>query len=366
MSPRNPMSPRSSAVGPYDLDRDGIADWLAAGSERRGNAPSYRVDQLWDGLYVQGGPPENWSNLPKALRQRFAEELPPALTEVRRSTGDGGDTVKWLWALHDGATIETVLMVYDDRATVCVSSQAGCAMACGFCATGQDGFTRHLSVGEIVEQVMVARHVSPRRVSNVVFMGMGEPLANYGPTVATLRRLRDDVGLSARHLTVSTVGMVPAIRRLAAEELPVGLAISVHAATDALRDELVPINRRHNLESLVDAAIDWREQTGRRVSFEWALIDGVNDTPEQLDALIELADQARAHVNFIPLNPTPGWPTKGTPPAGVRFARERLARAGITVTVRDTRGDDIDAACGQLASRTRDESAVAIAAPHRR
>jgi len=137
---------------------------------------------------VQGGPPENWTNLPKALRQRFAEELPPALTEVRRSTGDGGDTVKWLWALHDGATIETVLMVYDDRATVCVSSQAGCAMACGFCATGQDGFTRHLSVGEIVEQVMVARHVSPRRVSNVVFMGMGEPLANYGPTTSGCRR----------------------------------------------------------------------------------------------------------------------------------------------------------------------------------
>ena len=322
------MSSRSTVVGPYDLDRDGLAGWLADGSQLRGGAPSYRVDQLWDGLYVQGGPPEDWTNLPKALRQRFARELPPSLTEVRRSTGDGGDTVKWLWSLHDGATIETVLMVYDDRATVCVSSQAGCAMACGFCATGQDGFTRHLSVGEIVEQVMVARHASPRRLSNVVFMGMGEPLANYGPTVATLRRLRDDVGLSARHLTVSTVGMVPAIRRL--------------------------------------AAIDWRQQTGRRVSFEWALIDGVNDTPEQLDALIDLANHARAHVNFIPLNPTPGWPTKGTPPAGVRFARERLDRAGITVTVRDTRGDDIDAACGQLASRTRGESAVALAAPRRR
>ncbi|MEZ5373363.1 MAG: 23S rRNA (adenine(2503)-C(2))-methyltransferase RlmN [Microthrixaceae bacterium] len=360
------MTGRAAAQpGPYDLDRQGLAEWMADGPNRS-PAPSYRVDQLWEGLYANGGPPEDWTNVPKALRRRFADELPPALVEVRRSTGDGGDTTKWLWRLHDGATIETVLMVYGDRATVCVSSQAGCAMACGFCATGQDGFTRHLTVGEIVEQVIVARRASPRRLSNVVFMGMGEPLANYGPTVESLRRLRDDLGLSARHLTVSTVGMVPAIGRLAAEGLPVSLAISVHAATDDLRDELVPINRRHDLTSLVDAAVDWRERTGRRVSFEWALIDGVNDTPEQLDALISLARRARAHVNFIPLNPTPGWPTTGTSRAGVRSARDRLDRAGITVTVRDTRGDDIDAACGQLASRTRDEGAVEVASPRRR
>ncbi|MCB1029355.1 MAG: radical SAM protein, partial [Microthrixaceae bacterium] len=311
------MTGRAAArPGPYDLDRQGLAEWMADGPNRS-PAPSYRVDQLWEGLYANGGPPEDWTNVPKALRRRFADELPPALVEVRRSTGDGGDTTKWLWRLHDGATIETVLMIYGDRATVCVSSQAGCAMACGFCATGQDGFTRHLTVGEIVEQVIVARRASPRRLSNVVFMGMGEPLANYGPTVESLRRLRDDLGLSARHLTVSTVGMVPAIGRLAAEGLPVSLAISVHAATDDLRDELVPINRRHDLTSLVDAAVDWRERTGRRVSFEWALIDGVNDTPEQLDALISLARRARAHVNFIPLNPTPGWPTTGTSRAGV-------------------------------------------------
>ena len=239
-------------------------------------------------------------------------------------------------------------------------------MACGFCATGQDGFTRHLTAGEIVEQVMVARQASPRRLSNVVFMGMGEPLANYGPTVAAVRRLRDEVGLSARHLTVSTVGMVPAITRLAGEGLPVSLAISVHAATDELRNELVPINRRHNLKSLVDAAVAWRATTGRRVSFEWALIDGVNDTPEQLDALITLARRARAHVNFIPLNPTPGWPTTGTAPAGVRAARDRLDRAGITVTVRDTRGDDIDAACGQLASRSREQAETVATSTHTR
>ena len=357
-------------IGPYDVDRAGIAAWLSGDATAVGRgptkAPSYRVDQVWDGLYTQGTPPEAWTNLPKSLRAGFAETFPSGLTEVRRSVGDGGDTTKWLWSLHDGATIETVLMIYGDRATVCVSSQAGCAMACGFCATGQDGFTRHLTAGEIVEQVMVARQASPRRLSNVVFMGMGEPLANYGPTVAAVRRLRDEVGLSARHLTVSTVGMVPAITRLAGEGLPVSLAISVHAATDELRNELVPINRRHNLKSLVDAAVAWRATTGRRVSFEWALIDGVNDTPEQVDALITLARRARAHVNFIPLNPTPGWPTTGTAPAGVRAARDRLDRAGITVTVRDTRGDDIDAACGQLASRSREQAETVATSTHTR
>ncbi|MEZ5380966.1 MAG: 23S rRNA (adenine(2503)-C(2))-methyltransferase RlmN [Microthrixaceae bacterium] len=347
------MNPPSAVRTRYDLTRRDLAAWLGADGA---GAPSYRVDQLWDGLYIHGGPPQGWTTLPTTLRAEFAEAFPAALSEVRASTGDGGDTTKWLWRLADGATIETVLMVYADRATVCVSSQAGCAMGCGFCATGQDGFARHLSVGEIVEQVVTAQAHSTRRVSNVVFMGMGEPLANYDATVASLRRLHEDVGLSARHLTVSTVGMVPAIGRLAAEGLPVSLAISVHAATDELRDQLVPINRRHNLAALAEAATDWRRRTGRRVSLEWALIDAVNDTPEQLDALVALARRTRAHVNFIPLNPTPGWPTRGTPPAGVRRARRHLETAGVNVTVRDTRGDDIDAACGQLASRQRTES----------
>src|SRR5687768_16017977 len=220
------------------------------------------------------------TTLPKALRARLAEALPPALTVAHESVSEGGDTVKWLWTLADGAQVETVLMLYADRATVCVSSQAGCAMACGFCATGQAGFERHLTAGEIVEQVARAARRSVddgRRLDNVVFMGMGEPLANYDATWAAVERIHDDLGLGARHLTISTVGIVPGIRRLAEERLPVNLAVSLHAADDALRDELVPINRRYPLRDLLAACRDYLAAKNRRVSFEWALIDGTND-----------------------------------------------------------------------------------------
>ena len=293
----------------------------------------------------------------------MAEQAPAALVPVAESVSDDGDTVKWLWALGDGARVETVLMHYDDRSTVCISTQAGCAMACGFCATGQAGFERNLTVGEIVEQVLRAsQRAAPRRVGNVVFMGMGEPLANLDRTWAAVERLHADVGISARHLTISTVGIVPGIRRLAGAGLPVNLAVSLHAADDDQRDELVPINRRYPLADLEAACADWVEATGRRLSFEWACIAGVNDRPADAERLAPLARRLRAHVNLIPLNPTPGYPTVGTSPEGVADFRDRLRDLGVNVTVRRNRGTEIDAACGQL----RADHQVTVAAPTRR
>ena len=326
----------------YDARPADVAEVLAG-------EPAYRTRQAWDGMHRRGLEPEDITELPRVLRGRLAAALPAALEPAAESLADGGETVKWLWRLADGALVETVLMATGNRATACVSSQAGCAMACGFCATGQAGFERNLTEGEIVEQVVRARRrAGGRRLSNVVFMGMGEPLANYDRVVAAVRRLTGDLGLSARGITVSTVGVVPGIRRLAGEGLPVTLAVSLHAANDRLRDELVPLNRRYPLDVLMAACADHHAATGRRLSFEWALMDGTNDRPS--DA-VELADRARplgAHVNLIPLNPTPGWPTPGTPPAGVRAFRARLRALGVNVTVRRTRGTEIDAACGQL------------------
>ena len=253
--------------------------------------------------------------------------LPAALDLAAESVSDDGDTVKWLWTLADGRQVETVLMLYPDRATVCVSSQAGCAMACGFCATGQAGFDRHLDVGEIVEQVVRAARRArdlDRRLSNVVFMGMGEPFANYDRTWAATERIHDDLGLSARHLTISTVGIIPGIRRLAGEDLPVNLAVSLHAANDELRDELVPINRRYPLADLAAACEAYVDAKHRRLSFEWALIDGVNDRPSDAAELAGYARALRAHVNLIPLNPTPGYPVRGSPRARVEEFAERL------------------------------------------
>ncbi len=340
----------------YDLGRDELADLLEG-------EPRYRVDQVWRNLYEGLREPAEMTDVPRALRDALDAVVPPALTRVTERITDGGDTVKELWSLPDGIQVETVLMGYRDRVTVCVSSQAGCAMGCGFCATGQAGFDRHLSVGEIVEQVVrAARRSRPRRVSNVVFMGMGEPLANYDATVGAVRRLNADLGIGARSLTVSTVGIVPGIHRLAGEGLQVGLAVSLHAATDAQRDELVPINRRYPLRQVVEACRHFTDTTGRRVSFEWAMIDGVNDTPADAAALAELALPLRAHVNLIPLNPTPGWPTTGSPPDRQRALRDELAARGVNVTIRRTRGTDIDAACGQL----RAGQGVALAPPARR
>jgi 23S rRNA (adenine2503-C2)-methyltransferase len=348
----------------YQIDRASLGQLLA-------DEPRYRVDQLWDGWYRQLRRTDEISNIPKALATRLEGELPESLTEVDRRSSDTGDTTKLLWRLDDGATIETVLMLYPDRATVCVSTQAGCAMACGFCATGQAGFERHLHVGEIVEQVVRAARIAAdgtpaRRVSNIVFMGMGEPLANYVATWAAVERLHGDVGISARHLTVSTVGIVPGIRKLAAEALPVNLAVSLHAANDALRDELVPINRRYPLDTLARACREYLAVKNRRLSFEWAMIDGVNDRDRDVDELAAFARRLRAHVNLIPLNPTPGYPTVGSPRSRVTAFRDALGAAGANATVRANRGTDIDAACGQLSRLHGDGAAVTMVTKPRR
>jgi len=335
-------------VSRYGVTRDELAELLDG-------EPRYRLDQLWSGLYEQLADPADITNLPKGLRARLDEALPTELTSVTESVSDKGDTVKFLWELDGGSRVETVLMLYPDRATVCVSSQAGCAMACGFCATGQAGFTRHLTVGEIVEQVVRASQrakASGRRVSNIVFMGMGEPMANLDPVWAAVERIHGDLGLSARHITISTVGLIPGIKRLADLPLPVNLAVSLHAANDELRDELAPINRRYPIDDLIDACADYLSVKNRRVSFEWAMIDGVNDRQSDADELAALCRRLRpsAHVNLIPLNPTPGYPTRGTPLKRVYEFRDRLDDRGANATVRQNRGTDIDAACGQLAA----------------
>lgn len=317
--------------------------------------PAYRGTQLWDGLWKARSPLEALTNLSKSLRERLATALPLALDAVEVTSADRGLTRKWLWEAAGGTQVETVLMRYPDRATVCVSSQAGCAMGCTFCATGQAGFERHLDAGEIVEQVVRASHESPQRVGNVVFMGMGEPLANLDAVWTAIERLHDALGISARHLTVSTVGVVPGMRALSQRPLPVTLAVSLHAPDDALRNELVPLNRRYPIADVLEAARDHALTRGRRVTFEYACIHDVNDHPHQARAL---AGRLRgfpggAHVNLIPLNATGGFVGR---PSGreriVAFA-EVLRASGVTVTIRRNRGTEIDAACGQLRARVR-------------
>jgi len=332
--------------------------------------PAFRADQLarqYFGRFV--GDPAAMTDLPAAVREQVAGALlPPLLTEVRSVATDEGTTRKTLWRLHDGALVESVLMRYPARAgskeriTVCISSQAGCGMACPFCATGQGGLTRNLSTAEIVDQVRAAAQVAasgelgggPGRLSNVVFMGMGEPLANYGRVVATLRRLTDPApngfGLSRRSITVSTVGLVPAIGRLADEDLDVTLAVSLHAPDDELRDTLVPVNTRWKVAEVLEAADAYAARTGRRYSIEYAMIRGVNDHPWRADLLGDLLAPRLAHVNLIPLNPTPGSPWDASPKAVEREFVRRLEAHDVPVTVRDTRGREIDGACGQLAA----------------
>jgi len=319
--------------------------------------------------------PLTYTDLPLAARHVVAERfLQPVLAPAGELTADGGRTVKRAWRLQDGAVIESVLMRYPSRDTVCISSQAGCGMGCPFCATGQGGLRRNLSQAEIVAQVADAEATlgsdllpgGPGRVDNVVLMGMGEPLANYAAVLAAVRQIvapvPDGWGVSARGITMSTVGLVPAMRKLAAEGLPMTLAVSLHAPDDGLRDELVPVNKRFKVADVLDAAWDYARLTKRRVSIEYALIDGVNDQTFRADGLArELrgrGDWAWAHVNVIPLNPTPGSPvlaTTGSPMLAATAAKQaafvaRLERAHVPVTVRDTRGRDIDGACGQLAS----------------
>jgi 23S rRNA (adenine2503-C2)-methyltransferase len=326
--------------------------------------PGYRADQLARHYFGRfENDPAVMTDLPSGVREQVgAALLPPLLTEVRSVETDAGTTRKTLWRLHGGALVESVLMRYPGRITACISSQAGCGMACPFCATGQGGLTRNLSAAEIVEQVRAAARVAaagglggaPGRLSNVVFMGMGEPLANYQRVVAALRRLIEPApngfGLSRRAITVSTVGLVPAINRLAEEELDVTLAVSLHAPDDELRDTLVPVNTRWKVGEVLAAADGYAARTGRRYSVEYAMIRDVNDHPWRADLLGDLLAPRLAHVNLIPLNPTPGSQWDASPKRVEREFVRRLEAHGVPVTVRDTRGRDIDGACGQLAA----------------
>jgi 23S rRNA (adenine2503-C2)-methyltransferase len=333
--------------------------------------PAYRATQLSRQYFGRlENDPEQMTDLPAALRAPLgATLLPHLLTPVHTLEADGGTTRKTLWRLHDGALVESVLMRYPGRVTMCVSSQAGCGMACPFCATGQAGLQRNMSAAEIVEQVIAgARSLArgeipggPGRISNVVFMGMGEPLANYRAVISAVRRLTEQVpqglGMSARGVTVSTVGLVPRIRQLAEEQIPVTLALSLHAPDDELRNELVPINTRWSVREAVEAAWDYARITRRRVSIEYAMIKDVNDQAWRADLLADVlssyGDWGWVHVNLIPLNPTPGsrW-TASRREDEAEFVR-RLESKGIPTTVRDTRGREIDGACGQLAATAR-------------
>ncbi|HTL86389.1 MAG TPA: 23S rRNA (adenine(2503)-C(2))-methyltransferase RlmN [Acidimicrobiia bacterium] len=315
--------------------------------------PRYRAQQVFDGLFAQGRPLESLTNVPRALRAQLDEAMPLAFEVDAEQHADRGTTTKWLWRAGDGEQVETVLMEYTSRATVCVSSQAGCAMGCTFCATGQAGFRRHLDVGEIVEQVLRAQHGTEQRVSNVVFMGMGEPLANVDPVLEACRRLHDDVGISARHIVVSTVGVVPGMQRLTDFELPVTLAVSLHSADDTRREKMVPLNRRYPIEEVLGAAREYADRKGRRVTFEYACIDGVNDSVTDAQQLGRRLKGLRggAHVNLIPLNATSGYSGRASARLRIEAFAERLREQGINVSIRRNRGTDIDAACGQLRSR---------------
>jgi len=339
------------------------------GAERREavttlGLPGFRADQVSRHYFARlSDDASAWTDIPAALRDDLAGALtPPLMTSVRELTTDAGTTRKQLWRLFDGALVESVLMRYPDRVTMCVSSQAGCGMNCPFCATGQAGLTRNLSTAEIVEQVVAGARELARgdvpggtgRVSNVVFMGMGEPLANYKAVVAALHRLTDKspegLGMSARGITVSTVGLVPRMRELATEGMPVTLALSLHAPDDELRNTLVPVNTRWDIQEVLDAAWEYARVTHRRVSIEYALIKDVNDQAWRADLLAKRLRNKLVHVNLIPLNPTPGSKWTASRREDEREFVRRLEAGGIAVTVRDTRGREIDGACGQLAA----------------
>ncbi|MET8800175.1 23S rRNA (adenine(2503)-C(2))-methyltransferase RlmN [Nocardia sp. NPDC004568] len=357
-APRRGMPPRHLA----DLDADGRRDaMLELG------LPKFRADQVARQYYgrLQADPAE-MTDLPAAVREKVAEALfPPLLTPIRQIACDAGETRKTLWRAGDGTLLESVLMRYPDRATLCISSQAGCGMACPFCATGQGGLNRNLSTAEIVDQVRAAAadlrdgavSGGPGRLSNIVFMGMGEPLANYKRVVNAVRRITspapDGLGISQRNVVVSTVGLAPAIRKLADEDLSVTLAVSLHTPDDELRDTLVPVNNRWPVSEVLDAARYYADKSGRRVSIEYALIRDINDQPWRADMLGQKLHKAlgpRVHVNVIPLNPTPGSKWDASPKPVEREFVRRVEAQGVPCTVRDTRGQEIAAACGQLAA----------------
>ncbi|MGW5383059.1 23S rRNA (adenine(2503)-C(2))-methyltransferase RlmN [Nocardia sp. NPDC003963] len=357
-APRRGMPPRHLA----DLDADGRR---AAMAEL--GLPKFRADQIARQYYGRlQADAEQMTDLPAAVREKVSQALfPPLLTPVRQIACDAGETRKTLWRAGDGTLLESVLMRYPDRATLCISSQAGCGMACPFCATGQGGLNRNLSTAEIVDQVRAAAadlrdgavSGGPGRLSNIVFMGMGEPLANYKRVVNAVRRITspapDGLGISQRNVVVSTVGLAPAIRKLADEDLSVTLAVSLHTPDDELRDTLVPVNNRWPVAEVLDAARYYADKSGRRVSIEYALIRDINDQPwraEMLGRKLHKALGSRVHVNVIPLNPTPGSKWDASPKPVEREFVRRVEEQGVPCTVRDTRGQEIAAACGQLAA----------------
>lgn len=356
----------------YDLSLPTLTTLIKAWGE-----PSYRAEQIWSGLYKNlWNTPDEFTNLPKSLREKLGQSLRfDRLTPIKYLDSSDGQTRKTLFQLHDKRVIEAVLMKYGDpadsppsgsprsrgesrrgakRRTLCISSQAGCAMGCVFCATGQMGFKRHLTSGEIIAQVMYyARmlHEQGESVTNIVLMGMGEPFHNYDNTMAAIDRLSDPDGYNfgARRFTISTVGLVPLIRRFADEKRQVNLAISLHAADDEERSSIMPVNRKHNLSKLLEACRYYVDQTGRRVTFEWALISGVNDTEEVARRLASRLKGLMCHVNAIPLNPTTGYEGRATNRQSAAKFKETLEQAGIPCTIRMRRGIDIQAGCGQLA-----------------
>lgn len=399
-TPETPAAPDATQGAPTttpDLSREAIPGQkvaLAPGQlqlrpARRGKPPAHLADLTLDerieAVKEMGLPgfrakqlsvhyfehyttdPAQMTDLPQDRRDELVERFfPTLLTPVSRQSADHGATQKMLWRLFDGSMVESVLMRYADRITLCISSEAGCGMNCPFCATGQMGLTRNLSAAEIIEQVRIANRMlkdgeipgGGGRVSNIVFMGMGEPLANYRPVATTCRRLNapapEGFGIGARHITVSTVGLAPAVRKLIAEKIPVTLAVSLHAPDDALRNELVPINTRYDVDEILDAAHEYFEATGRRVSIEYALIRDINDQAHRAqllaDRLIAHGGAHWIHVNPIPLNPVKGSKWTASDPMVEKKFVETLRDNGISATIRDTRGSDIDGACGQLAA----------------
>lgn len=343
ISAKNP--PRSI----YGCTLSELEDWLVENGEKK-----FRAKQIWTHLYKQRQNINDITTLPEALKKKLLKEFPPSLNVKTHQVSSDG-TNKWLYELGDGLFIETVLMQYSDRATVCISSQAGCAMGCTFCATGQAGFDRHLSVSEIVEQVALTSQFCDVRVSNIVFMGMGEPLANVDIVHEACQRFANDMNFSARQITVSTVGVVPGIKSMATWDIPVTLAVSLHTPYDDLRSELVPLNRRYPIKEVLSAAQEFSFVHKRRVSFEYAAIDHTNITQDCAHDLGRLLSNFRgsggAHLNLIPLNSTKNFDGKAPLASLIKEFAEIVESYGISVTIRKNRGNDIDAACGQLRER---------------
>jgi 23S rRNA (adenine2503-C2)-methyltransferase len=338
----------------FDLDLPALTAILKDWGE-----PKFRGKQIWQGLYQNlWASPGDFTNLPKGLHEKLGEYFSFShLKPIASLNSTDGETQKTLFHLPDGRPIETVRMLYEKRRTLCISTQSGCAMGCVFCATGQMGYLRHLSSGEIIEQVLYfSRHLAQRgeKVTNIVIMGMGEPFHNYDATLAAIDRLNHPKGmkLGARRFTISTVGLVPAIERFAKEKRQINLAISLHAADDELRSSMLPINKRYPLSDLIATVRNYTNLTHRRVTFEWALIHEVNDTPEQAHKLAALLKGMLTHVNVIPLNPTDGFEGQATTPKRARNFQSILESKGIPCSIRIRRGIDIQAGCGQLAQKS--------------